>query len=135
MQKFREVKLPSGAVLKVQAASFEDAKTLYQAVLEESKSLEFKSGLDVSELLKSLLAYTFASKRIESALWVCFQNCIYNGGAGDLKIDKDTFQKVEAREDYPIVCLEVAEENIRPFTKSLSVVFNRIAGMIGNVQS
>jgi hypothetical protein len=33
----REVKLKSGAVLKLQAAPFKDAKALYQALLREMK--------------------------------------------------------------------------------------------------
>lgn len=138
MQSFREVKLPSGAVLKVQPAPFTDAKALYQAVLAEAKGVEISKEIDMGNLLKTILMSAFSSPRIESTLWVCFQNCTYNTGtpgAGDLKIDKDTFEPVAARGDYTTVCMEVGEENISPFVKSLYAVWRHALLTIENVQT
>lgn len=126
----KEVELPSGAVLKITPAPFAAAKALYQAVLEESKAVQFSMTMEISALLKDILCYSFSSKRIEAALSECLKRCTYNSGNGDLRIDADTFEPVEAREDYPVVCTEVAMENLRPFAKSLSVVFAQLSSMI-----
>jgi hypothetical protein len=84
--------------------------------------------------VKDLLLRSFASKQIEACLWVCFQKCQYNNGNGDLKIDKDTFEKQESRQDYVNVCIEVAEENISPFVKSLYAVWLQTVTMIESVR-
>lgn len=128
MKPFREVKLPSGAVLKVQAAPFAEAKTLFQAIMAEARGVSIGEQQDMGNLLKTVLMTAFCSPAIELALAICLARCVYNKGrpgAGDLKIDKDTFEDHEAREDYVLVCMEVAEENISPFLKSLYVVWSR----------
>ncbi len=123
----REVKLPSGAVLKVNPAPFAISRSLFQAFLEEAKGIEFKKSIEIPELMKNLVCFGFSSKKIESILGECFKRCQINDG---LKIDEDTFEKPEMRQDYPVVCLEVAMENILPFGKSLSVVFERLSVII-----
>jgi len=133
--EFREVKLPSGAVLKVAPAPFSDAKALYQAVLEESKRVDLGSGVEIPRLLKDALVSGFASEKIERCLWVCFQRCIYNSGNGDLKIDKDSFEPVKNRQDYVTVCMEVAEENIGPFVKSLYAVWSQALETLESVRA
>lgn len=135
MDKFREVKLPSGAVLKVKAAPFSDAKALYHAVLEEGKDVDISNKVEMPSLLKSVFLAGFASKKIEECLWACFEKCIYNYGKGDLKIDKDSFEPVQNREDYAKICLEVAEENIRPFVKGLYAEYLQILMMIESIQA
>lgn len=118
--KLRKVKLPSGAELAFNPAPFMDSKALYQALLEELRGVALTVDLDLeaevpTDLIKNLFCAGFASKKIEMALWECFKRARYNGQ----KITQDTFEPVEAREDYAIVCIEVAKENIAPFAKSL----------------
>lgn len=128
---FREVKLPSGAILKVQPAFFADAKALYQAILDELKSVHVGSHIEMASVVKDMCCIAFSSPKVEAALWPCLARCTYNSGtSGDLRIDAKTFEPVAAREDYTQVCMEVAEENIRPFVKSLFAVFQRFLGMI-----
>lgn len=122
--KTTEVKLQSGAKLKIHLAPFEDARALYQAVLKELKPLSIAGKADV-EMYKDLFCAGFASKEIEEALWVCFQKVQYCTKSGDLKIDKETFEPEEAREDYLQVCMEVAKANILPFVKSLYVEYGQ----------
>lgn len=124
--KFREVILPSGAILKVAPAPFADSKALYQAVLEEMKYVKIDNQMNLNMALKDFLCTGLSSKKIEECLWVCFQRCIYNRGVGDLKIDKDTFEPIESRQDYLTVCLEVAQENINPFVKSLYATYQSV---------
>jgi hypothetical protein len=128
----KEITLPSGAVLKINVAPFADAKALYQAVLEEFKSVHVDSKTDMSSVFKDFACSGFSSKKVEACLWECFKRCQYNRGNGDLKIDKDTFEPVEAREDYVTVCMAVAKENILPFMKSLYAEFHPLLAMIEN---
>ena len=133
MAKFREVKMPSGAVLKITPAPFADSKALYQAFLEEAKGVQLNAKGQVGNLLKDLICSGFSSQKVEAALWVCMGRCIYNAGKGDLKIDQDTFEEVEARQDYMDACMEVAKENVGPFTKGLPRLFSQLSVMIGSI--
>lgn len=133
--KFRDVTLPSGAVLKVHSASFAESKALYQALMDEVKGVSFNGKADLGNALKDVLSIAVSSKKIEAALWVCMARCIYNSGAGDLKIDQDTFEPVKARGDYTAICKEVMEENVGPFAKGLYAEFQRIMAMIDAILS
>lgn len=126
----KEVKLPSGAILKMGVNPFEVSRTLYQAVLDEMKSLPFHSQEEIGNLYKNMLCAGFASKKIEAALWECFKKCQYCDGRGELKIDKDTFEPLEARFDYIDVCMEVAKENIGPFGKGLYAQYQILLEMM-----
>ncbi len=115
----REVKLPSGAVLKIQPAPFAVAKSLYQALLKEMKGIAIGPQSNMQDMFKDAFCIGLSSLEIEACLWECFKRCTYNGGAGDLKIDDQTFEPVERRDDYVKVCVEVGRENVLPFGKSL----------------
>lgn len=119
----REVKLPSGAVLVVNAAPFADSKKLYQAILKEMKvvhvNYDKETNLDFANALKDSFCVGFSSTQIEDCLWECLKRCTYNGD----KITNDTFEPTTAREDYSDVCLEVTKENVLPFGKSLYAKF------------
>ncbi len=127
----KDVKLPSGATLSVMPAPFADSKALYQAVLKETKAIPLSMQMEKASLLKDLFCAGFSSKEIEACLWECFKRCLYNG----VKIIPDTFEPVEAREDYMKVCVEVAKENILPFVKSLYAEYQAISEMTESVQA
>lgn len=131
----KEVKLPSGAILKITPAIFEVSKALYQQVLKETKDIKMGAGTDLASAYKDLFCVGFSSKEIESCLWECFKHCTYNSGKGDLKITKDTFEPVTARDDYMTVCMEVAKENILPFVKSLYAEYAPLLKTIINAQA
>lgn len=115
------IKLPSGAELEISLAPFADSKALFQAITEEAKNLKLDPKEEIGvNMIKDLFCVGFSSKKIEEALWKCMQRATYN----KLRIDADTFEKVEAREDYLTVCFEVAKENISPFTKALTRQFS-----------
>ena len=124
-----ELKLPSGATLKINVAPFNESKALYQAVLEEVKLVNVSSDTDMMSLFKNLACAGFASKKIESCLWECFKRCTYDSGNGDMKIDKDTFEPIEARGDYMSACIAIAKENIFPFVKSLYAEYDQFLAM------
>jgi hypothetical protein len=115
----REVKLNSGAILKVQPASFAVSKALYQALLREMKAVSISTQTEMAALYKDLFCIGFSSPEIEACLWECMKRCLYNTGKGDFKIEADTFEPVACRDDYVKVCVEVSKENVLPFFKSL----------------
>lgn len=124
-----EVKLPSGAILKVTPAPFEDARSLYQACLKELKPIGIAGKPDI-EMYKDLFCAGFASKEIEACLWECLKRAQYCDKQGNHKIGADTFEPVEAREDYFTVCMEVAKVNILPFVKSLYAEYGHFLKMM-----
>lgn len=110
------MKLPSGAELEINLSPFSISKSLYQAVLDELKSLKVDANTELDiNFFKDVFCVGLSSKKIEFALDECMKRAIYNG----LKIDKDTFEPAAAREDYIAVCFEVAKVNLIPFTKNL----------------
>src|SRR5579864_4795961 len=130
----RDVKLTSGALLKVNPAPFVDAKNLYQALLKELKNIPISAQTDTASLYKDLFCIGFSSPEIEACLWKCFERCSYNNGNGDLKIDKDTFESLSAREDYMTCCMEVAKDNVFPFVKTLYAESKLMSEMIEKFQ-
>lgn len=123
MSDVKKIGLPSGAELAISLAPFADSKALYQAVLEELKSVSIDPDQEIDvNLFKDLFCVGFSSKKIESALLKCIDRCTYDGK----KIDKDTFEPVGARGDYMKVCIEVVKENILPFVKDLSAEYLKI---------
>lgn len=128
----KEIKLQSGAVLKITLSPFAESKALYQAILEEFKPIQISSTSDMAELFKNMVCVGFSSKKIDSCLETCFKRCTYDSGKGDLKIDKDTFEPEENREDYIQVVLCVVKENITPFLKSLFAEYQQF---MLNIQS
>jgi len=122
------IDLPSGAKLDTKIAPFEDSKNLWQALLEEAKTLKINSNDPMEDLtlLKDIFCMGLSSKKIEAMLWKCIERSTYNS----MKIDRETFEPVDARQDYAIVCFEVARENILPFTKSLTQKYSQILAMM-----
>lgn len=113
----KEVKLPSGATLTIQVAPWGDANDLFEAVTSEFKTIDVTASGDVINLFKNIYCTGFSSRLIKQALWKCLSRCLYNGA----KIDNSTFEPVQNREDYTVVCREVMQENLNPFTKNLFV--------------
>lgn len=125
----RNVILPSGAILRINSAPFADSKALYQAMLAEMKGVSFSAKGDMGNMLKNFFCASFSSPVVERALSKCMQRCTVN----ESKIDDDTFEPAERRQDYTIVCSEVAQENVGPFLKSLFADFRKGIAMLGNI--
>lgn len=127
----KEITLPSGGILKISVAPFGVAKSLFQAVLKELKGVDVSTTTEIASLYKDFFCLGYSSKEIEAALWECFKRCTINyDEGGDLKIDGQTFESEARRQDYISVCMEVAQENIAPFAKSLYAEFQRGSAMI-----
>ena len=113
----KKVTLPSGKVLEISLASFSEANALNKAVASELKGLKIDRDLDLEDpnFIKDAVCTAIASDKIMGCLDACIKRCTYDG----IKIDKDTFEPEENRQDYFIVYKEVLIETIRPFLKSL----------------
>jgi len=118
--------LPSGAKLEITLAPFRIARELEKAVALELKAISIDAGASVENSLKDLILVNVYSNPIEAALQKCMERVTYNG----LKITPDTFEDAKAREDYHAVCFHVAEENLRPFLKSLYALFKELKAKI-----
>lgn len=129
-----EITLPSGSVLKITQTPFADSMALNEAIIEELKGINISSDVDVGMVYKDLFCAGFSSKKIKACLWKCFERCTYNSGKGDLRIDKDTFEPNEFRQDYAEVCMEVAKYNVLPFVKAHSAKFFQILGSLQSSQ-
>ena len=118
----KKVTLKSGKELGMNPAPFLDAKALYQAIMIETKGLDFGKDHDSAiNIMKELFFTYLSSKQIEAALWECLKRCTYAGH----KITPDTFEEVSAREDYVEICFELAKENVLPFLKNLYALFEK----------
>lgn len=138
MNPVREVKLPSGATLKVRVAPFKEAKNLYQVLLRELRAIKIEPGMEMAALYKDLFCIGFSSPAIEHALLECFSVCTYDAGNGELRLrmldgSVTYFEPVERRDDYMVVCAEVAKENIVPFGKSLYAEFLKMSELVSSL--
>lgn len=126
------IDMPSGAKLDISVSPFADSRALYQSILEEGKALKLDPEADVDvNFFKDLFCSAMASKKIEAALNKCFERVTYKG----LRVDNDTWEPVENREDYFDACFAVAKENITPFTKNLSAKYSLILEMLKKAQA
>lgn len=114
-----EHKLRSGNTLKINNIPFSEAKALYQALLSEAKDFEFSSKDEFGQLVKNIFCVGFSSAAVEQKLNDVFKRCQYCDKRGDLKIDNDTFEPMEARADYVEVCTVIVKEVCDPFLNGL----------------
>jgi hypothetical protein len=123
------MKLPSGVELKVTVSGIRDCLELQDAFLEALKEVKITLGAGLN-LKKDLICALLPNKRLRAAIEVCMKKATYNG----LRIDfEKTFEPVEARDDLITVYTTVAEENLRPFVKSLSVELKAVLDLIQSV--
>ena len=117
----KKITLPSGAKLEIDLAPFADANALNKAVAKELKGMKFDPELNLTDpvFIKDLACTAFSSDEIMNALEVCFRRCTYNG----LRIDANTFEPEEARQDFFITCKEVLIEQLRPVAQALLSMF------------
>ena len=112
------MELPSGAVLKVTMSDFATSKALYQIIAEELKDVKVNSSQG-EQFGKDVFCVAISSKKIQAAVWECAKRATYNGK----RIDADTFEPEEARQDYLAAMFEITRVNTVPFMKDLYAKF------------
>jgi len=128
-------KLKSGAVLGLQIAEFDDSTALLDEILLASIGVPI-AGFTIDEnfnpsdifkqdigSLKDVIFKVISSKKVKEALWKCMASCTYAPAGTDVgeRINRGTFQSLEARADYFPVAGEVAVFNLSPFFKNLAL--------------
>jgi hypothetical protein len=115
-----ETPLPSGVVLTVNCADYENADRLFRSVMTELRNAKADLGAlaslgeDISPLVQGGMTL-LASKEVSDALWSCASRCLY----GHEKVTRKLFEAEDARQDvYPLLW-EVAKVNLSPFFGSL----------------
>lgn len=129
MDEIIEHPLPSGAVLRITHTPYEDSWGLFEVCMDQLKEVQFSSDTPVMLLYKDLFCSSVSSAKIKTALWKCLARCTYDSGTGNKKIDKQTFEPQEARQDYLTVCLKVGEYNLLPFVKAHFAEFSQVLGI------
>jgi hypothetical protein len=115
----REVTLPSGAVLKIDAAGFKEARNLFQAVMRSIGQNSISLSNNKADAFRKIMAITLSSEEVDFAIWQCMKKCLYFDGTVDKHITPALFETPETREDYTKICIEIEVENVFPFLKGL----------------
>lgn len=117
------MKTQNGVDLVIKPADFISAMKLKNAVLKAVK----ESGVDISKIdlekinaasLQPIIEVVLSadtSEDVEKAIFKCLERCTYNGE----RIIRDTFEPIEAREDYYEIVIACLKENLAPFFKNL----------------
>jgi hypothetical protein len=129
----------NGMELKITPASFSDAMALEKAIGRALKGTKFtmptiiqdgagkvdleKSDIDLVGVIDLVLGAA-VSDEVETCLFSCAQTALL----GTSKIDRDFFEKVEHRELYYPIMVEIIKVNVGPFFKGLASKFGALAG-------
>jgi hypothetical protein len=76
------------------------------------------SGNSLSSIISTLISIGI-SEKFESCIFECAKSCLW----GNDKVDRDLFEKVENREFYYPIMIEIAIVNLSPFAKGLLSMF------------
>jgi hypothetical protein len=118
-----EFRTANGVEVKINMADFITSMKLKKSVVDalrdsdiDISSIDFndiKSGA-IDSIVQAILAAD-SSVEVEGALFKCLERCLY----GNNKITRDTFEPVEAREDYYEIVIACLKVNLLPFFKPL----------------
>ena len=133
-----------GKTIDIRPAGFQDAINLKKAVAKclldagVVKNLDFK-GLNIAAAIDKFAEILFSvefSNEFEKALFDCLRACYIEENGVKIKITPQLFdEKPELREDYYEIVAKCAEENLRPFFKSLVTEFKTRFNQIAKSQS
>lgn len=130
--------LPSGAILEMTMAPFEDGHRLLKAVSKEIENTKISSSMQDFDAIKSLMMRAIYSDEIARALTPCMERCKYNKKPVNKELFSDETisddEKVLRRGDYLPVIKEVMLYNLAPFFNSLGSLFKDIMNKVPSVQ-
>lgn len=136
----RKVELPSGAVLYVNPARYEDTEEFLGAFLESVAGLpsnfQNEDGTINSEVIKLVselsVSKVFINPKLKACMWKCLAYCLYvtKGGQAPEKVNVQLFDGKADRADLATVFYECAYENFLPFLSGLWNVSGRLQDQI-----
>ncbi len=127
-----EVTLPSGTILEISEAPFEDCLALHDVVLEELRVMKFSFNAETGAMIAEALMILAPSKKVRAAIEKCMTRSMCAGVQMKMGFWKGEHVK---REDYLPAMRAVAEENIRPFMQSLVAEYISIGSKLVNYQA
>jgi hypothetical protein len=129
--------------LKITPASFAEAMALQKAIGRALKGTSFKmpsivtdasgkvdlekSDVDLAGIIDLVLGAA-VSDEVQACLFVCSARALL----GQDKIDQDFFEKVENRELYYPIMVEIIKVNVGPFLKGLVSKFGALGALAGS---
>jgi hypothetical protein len=131
-----EFKTNNGIKVIINAAPFEDAVTLKNAIISklkfpkdiDIKGADFLSKLkefDIAPFVETLMAID-SDAEVNKSLMKCLVRCSYDSE----KITEKTFENEAAREDYYEIVFQCIKVNIYPFLKGLISKLNGLSALI-----
>ncbi len=88
---------------------------------------------DIIDKLFDLILNLGISEGFELAVMDCLEGCIYDYRNKNIKITPQLFDDLpDAREDYYEIITKCCEVNLRPFLKSLGIVFSTQLQQLAN---
>jgi hypothetical protein len=124
----------NGANITINASSFGDALLLKKEAVKIIKKsnidiasidLDFKNlKIEAIQKIINILLEADSNDDFEKAVFNCLKRCKYN----DLKITRDTFEEIEARENYYEIVTKCIIENLSPFIKPLVSLYTQQVG-------
>jgi len=128
----------NGAEIKINVADFITSMKLKKAVVEAVKDSGVDiAGIDMGNLKAGTIDSIFqiilaadCSDKVEEAIFKCLNRCLYNSE----KITKDTFESLDARENYYEIVIACLKDNLSPFFAPLFLKLNELQEKATNVQ-
>lgn len=132
----KELKGHNGVKIVINPAPFKLVKRLRQCIAKELLKHKVDVGNPTSfddlkgsikgniseylNIIKDIILGLEVSEDFESVLWECMSECTYK----NIAITESLFDDIPtAREDYDLIVMEVIQENLAPFLKSLLGLF------------
>lgn len=125
-----EFTAPSGAKILITPADWKSAKVLKKAI---EKELNLDEGLDFTNpatWIKNIISVD-SSDAVDSALWPCLARCTRDNE----KITEQTFDKLEARQDYYEIVSACIKENLGPLVESLFSKLSALGATVTTTQA
>lgn len=116
----------NGSKADIKVLPFEQAMNLKNIFLKSISD----SNLSPNEPLVKLYAHIDSLPEFNKVVMNCLERCLYDGK----KITIDTFEPIEARENYYEIVLELLKVNITPFFKGLASRLQALSEEMAKIQ-
>ncbi len=123
-----DVTLPSGAILHITLADFEDADALQTAILQAARAMPITADLADANImvLKDAVIAAATSPDVKTALWKCFERSTWNSNKITKALMNDPAQAEKIRGDYYVMAWEVIKANCAPFFAQIFLKYREL---------
>ncbi len=131
-----EFKSISGKKIVINAADFQDVLELKSAIGRVMSGSDFSFNVDANKsvneqefdvaAIAKIALLVDSSPEIQDVMFKCLARCTRGGE----KITLNTFEDIDAREDYYEIVIACLKENLRPFFKALLSQLKQFTGIL-----